>query len=312
MRFKQAVLAAVVLACAGVWAPAATVHLADGTPLHARLKADLLSSQATEGSRVDFEVARPVMLNGMVVIPEGSVVWGAVQSAKPGKSLRFDIEGVRLPDLKTAKLRCSPQRKGNAAKDEIKVESRVGSDLGASKGSEFTAYLDEGLSLDVAGAPVIATPPAPVAPAVDAPVAPVAAPPAVTHVQTPAPAERPASKKPKAVKPVPVTRPVPPVPVVAPPAVSAQPPAPVVAPEAPVAPAQPAEYITVECFSDPMGADILIDGEFHGSTPSILKLLPGDHQLEYQLFGYKDHTEKLALMPGTGVRTVRVTFDKKD
>jgi hypothetical protein len=68
----------------------------------------------------------------------------------------------------------------------------------------------------------------------------------------------------------------------------------------------------VECFSDPLGADILIDSEFHGNTPSILKLLPGKHEFEYQLFGYKAHTETLALTSGSIIRTVRVALEKTE
>jgi hypothetical protein len=85
-----------------------------------------------------------------------------------------------------------------------------------------------------------------------------------------------------------------------------------VAPAPPPATAQPEEYVTVECFSDPLGADILIDGEFHGNTPSILKILPGKHEFEYQLFGYRTHTETLALTPGSVIRTLRVTLEKKE
>ena len=88
--------------------------------------------------------------------------------------------------------------------------------------------------------------------------------------------------------------------------------APAAAPVAHPAPAaQPGEYITVECFSDPTGADILIDDEFHGSTPSILKLLPGNHQIEFRLMGYKAHSQPLNLTLGTGLRTVRMTLEKQ-
>jgi hypothetical protein len=302
MKIKPALIAILILAGAAVFAQADTVRVADGTPIHVRLKADLVSAQVAEGARVDLEVARPVTLNGVVVIPQGAVVWGAVQTVKAGKALRFDVEGLRLPDLKTVKLRCSPQRKKDNSKDEIKVESRVGADLGAAKGSEFTAYLDEDLKVEVAGAPITSPPTAPVAP-----VAPVAPP--VAKVEKRAPVAPPAAKPPAPVQRVAVTQPVTPAPVTAPPAVSPQAPAP---PVSPIPPAGPAEYITVECFSDPLGADILIDGDFHGSTPSILKILPGNHQLVYQLAGYKEHTENLVLAPASGVHTVQVTFEKRN
>jgi hypothetical protein len=289
MKVRQAVVAlALVLVCGGGFVQAESVHLADGTPVRVRLKADLLSAQATEGSRVDFEVAQPVTQHGAVVIPEGSVAWGAVQLAKKGKALRFDIEGLRLPSLKDVKLRCSPQKTTSAGKNEIKVESHVGSDLGVPKGSEFAAYLDQDVTVEVAGAPVApVAPPPPVTVAAAAPAQP--AHPVVT------PAAVPAAAAPPAVSPPPVAQSVSPV-----------------APATPAAGAQPAEHVTVECFSDPLGADILIDGEFHGNTPSILKILPGKHEFEYQLFGYKAHTETLALTPGSGIRTLRVTLEKKE
>ena len=277
------------LAWAASWATAQSARLADGTPIHVRLKADLVSANAAVGNRVDLEVSQPVILQGVVVIPEGSVAWGAVQFVKKGKTVSFDVQGVRLPNLKDVKVRCSPQRTTHVSKDEFKVENAVGADVGAAKGSEFTAYLDQDVTVDLAGAP-----PAPIAPPVAAPKpAPVVA----AHPAEPAPVA------------APVPPPKPPAPAPREPETHpAAPPPPI----APAGTAQPAEYITVECFSDPLGADILIDGEFHGNTPSILKIVPGNHQLEYQLFGYKGHTENLNLTPDTGVRTVRVTLEKKD
>lgn len=68
----------------------------------------------------------------------------------------------------------------------------------------------------------------------------------------------------------------------------------------------------MECFSDPLGADILIDGEFYGNTPSILKVALGNHRLEFQLAGYKTHSESLNLTPGTRFRTIRASLEKKE
>ena len=111
MRIRQAVVAwGLVVACAGSMVQAQAARLADGTAVRVRLTADLLSSQAVVGARVDLEIAQPVMLQGVVVIPPGSVAWGAVQVVKKGKILHFDIEGVRLPNQEIVKLRCSPQK----------------------------------------------------------------------------------------------------------------------------------------------------------------------------------------------------------
>ncbi|MGA2982255.1 MAG: PEGA domain-containing protein [Terriglobia bacterium] len=293
MRFRQAVVAwGLVLACAGSTGQAQAAHLADGTAVHVRLTADLMSSRAVVGTRVELEIAEPVTLQGVVVIPAGAMAWGAVQMVKSGKILHFDIEGVRLPNQEIVKLRCSPQRTNRAAKDELKVETQVGGDLGAPKGSGFTAYLDQDVNVNAAGAPAAPAQATPV-------VAPAAAPQPAAPPAAPEVAPVPAAVVPPT--PVPETSPAKPTPVAAAPAVSA--------PAAPTA--QPGEYITVECFSDPTGADIMIDDEFHGSTPSILKLLPGNYRIEFRLMGYKAHSQPLNLTPGTGLRTVRMDLEKQ-
>ncbi len=283
MRIWQAGVAwGLVVACAGSMVHAQVARLADGTAVRVRLTANLLSSQAVAGARVDLEIAQPVMLQGVVMIPPGSVAWGAVQVVKKGKILHFDIEGVRLPNQESVKLRCSPQKTTRATKDEIKVETQVGGDLGAARGSEFTAYLDQDVNVDGAGTPAQPTP---------------AVVPAVAPEPTTPAAATPPTPEPK----TPPTSPAVPVPVA--------PAAALVAHPAPAA--RPGEYITVECFSDPTGADILIDDEFHGSTPSILKLPPGNHQIEFRLIGFKAHSQPLDLTLGTGLRTVRMTLEKQ-
>jgi hypothetical protein len=284
---------------------AQAARLADGTAVRVRLTADLVSSQAVVGARVDLEIAQPVTLQGVVAIPSGAVAWGAVQVVKKGKILHFDVEGVRLPNQEIVKLRCSPHKTTNAAKDEIKVETQVGGDLGAPKGSEFTAYLDQDLNVEVAGAPGAPAQPTPA-------VAPAAAPQPAAPAPAPVVAPAPAAVAPPTPQPETPPAPTPvPAPMAAPPVVSA-PTAPAAAPVAHPAPAaQPGEYITVECYSDPLGADIMIDDEFHGSTPSILKLLPGNHQIEFRLMGYKPYSRSLNLTPGIGLQTVRMPLEKQ-
>jgi hypothetical protein len=283
-------------------AQAQTARLADGTAVRVRLTSDLMSSQAVVGARVDLETAEPVTLQGVVVIPQGSVVWGAVQDVKKGKILHFDIEGLRLPNQEIIKLRVNPHKTTNPANDEIRVVNQMGGDVGAAKGTEYTAYLDQDFNAEVGGAPPAPAQPAPVAP-------PAAAPQPVTPAPAPVVAPAPAPVAPAAPKPV--TPPPAPTPMAATPVVSA-PPAPAPAPAThPAAAAQPREYITVECFSDPLGAEITIDDEFHGSTPSILKLLPGSHQIEYRLVGYKAQSKPMNLKSGDPLTTVRMTLEKQ-
>lgn len=221
---------------------AVTVKVAEGTPLVVRLKAELLSEKVQQGTRVDMEVAQPVVVDGQTVIPEGAVVWGAVQEVKKHKFIRFDVEGVRLPNLQQLKLRCIPGPTKNSDKDIIRIETKRGDDVGAERGAQFNAYLDAAADVEVA------PPPAP--------------------------------------KPAP----------------SAAAAAPVVKPE-PV-------YVTVQLFSSPMGADILIDGEYVGNTPSILKVKADKHRLEFQLAGYSTLGQILDLSTAAGLKTVQVTLEK--
>src|SRR5208283_1333286 len=134
------------------------------------------------------------------------------------------------------------------AKDEIKVELQVGGDLGAPMGTEFTAYLDQDVNLEVPAAPGA---PAPAAAEVAPAAVPPPAAPAGEVVSQPAPVAAPPAKE--------ETPSAPSAPAVSAPVA---PPAPAAAVEHPAPLPQPGEYITVECFSEPDGADILIDDEF--------------------------------------------------
>jgi hypothetical protein len=259
------------------------VRLPEGTPVHLRLKADLASDQVEEGVRVDFEVASPVLIQGIAVIPVGAVSWGAVQSVKKGKFIKFDIEGVRLPDLTDVKLRTVGGRTKNPAQDQIKVDASFKGGVGAPKGTEYTAYVNEDREVAVAAQPSIPG-----------------------LALTPTPAETTAPTPAQVVAPTPSTA----TPAVTTPAPSATSPA--ISPSQAAAPLANVERVRVECFSDPSAADILIDGDFYGNTPSILKVPVGKHELEIQLSGYKTYSIPLILEPGTGIRTIRASLEQKE
>ena len=301
------------------------VRVPDGMPVPVRLKADIRSNQVQPGDRVDFEVARPITVRGLVVIPEGSVAWGAVQSVKREKEIKFDVQGLRLPNLQELRLRSVSQKTKNPGKDQIKLETMLGEVVGARMGTEFMAYLDEDVEVETAAAPeatggtprpasTAAAQPAEVKPPTSAPVTPTpevttTAAPAVTTAATPAetapqataPSAEPAPAPRRAVE---ETQPTPPAPTVSQTAQH-------------VAPAAQdvtgtAERVTVECFSDPSGGDILIDGSYYGNTPSILKLTATAHHLEVSLPGYKTYVQDLNLSVERGFRTIRAPLEKKE
>ena len=62
----------------------------------------------------------------------------------------------------------------------------------------------------------------------------------------------------------------------------------------------------------PSGADILIDGDFYGNTPSILKLPAGKHRLRLILAEYAPSSQELDLEAAAAIRTIRVELQKNE
>jgi hypothetical protein len=67
-------------------------------------------------------------------------------------------------------------------------------------------------------------------------------------------------------------------------------------------PAAPQEPATVDFASDPSGADIVIDGNFQGNTPSSLQVTAGRHTIELRLSGYRTYTVTMRVDPGSHPR----------
>ncbi len=58
----------------------------------------------------------------------------------------------------------------------------------------------------------------------------------------------------------------------------------------------------VNVSSVPPGADLLVDGEFVGNSPAVLKLAPGKHTITAKLSGYKDWTRQIKVQTGSEVQ----------
>src|SRR5437588_11218805 len=78
--------------------------LQDGTPVRLRLMKTVTSADAQVGEVVDFEVSEPLVSQGLVVIPKGSLALGKVTRTEPKRrfgragALEINIESVRLAD----------------------------------------------------------------------------------------------------------------------------------------------------------------------------------------------------------------------
>jgi len=53
--------------------------------------------------------------------------------------------------------------------------------------------------------------------------------------------------------------------------------------------------------SDPVGADILVDGQMVGQTPSTFDMPQGDHEIKVQLAGYQDWARRVHVLSGSAI-----------
>ncbi|MBZ5702829.1 MAG: PEGA domain-containing protein [Acidobacteriia bacterium] len=58
----------------------------------------------------------------------------------------------------------------------------------------------------------------------------------------------------------------------------------------------------VNVSSNPAGADVLVDGEFVGNCPAMLKLGPAKHTVTVKMSGYKDWSREITMQSGSEVQ----------
>ncbi len=90
--------------------------------------------------------------------------------------------------------------------------------------------------------------------------------------------------------------------------IQAAPAAPAAAAQAVTQPPSP-EPSTVVLKSTPDGADVTVDGKYVGSTPSTMKLAPGDHSVSIEKSGFKAWQRTVTLSPGGNI-TMDATLEK--
>lgn len=236
--------------------PRSVFRLEDGTPVKLRLTRTISSATAHVGDRVDFEVLDAISVDGVVVIPKGSIALGTVTAAHKkrrmgrGGKLNVNIDSVRLADGEKDALRAVNDRKGGGhvgAMTGAMVATGIvffpaaplflfmhGKDITIPKGTEITAYTNGDMVLD--------------------------------------PANFTAHNGPSAAAAAPQT-------------------------------------CAVSIKSDPEGADITVDGNYSGSTPSTLKLAAGSHVLDVTMQGFGKWERKISIEAGGNI-TVDATLPK--
>jgi hypothetical protein len=72
----------------------------------------------------------------------------------------------------------------------------------------------------------------------------------------------------------------------------------------------PEEPASVDFNSNPPGADILIDGNVVGNTPSTLHVDAGRHVIQLRIGGYRSWTRTMVVEPGSSP-SIRATLEKQ-
>jgi hypothetical protein len=198
--------------------PQSPLILMDGTPIKMRLNRNLSSESARVGDSVDFEVLEDIIVNGLVVIQQGSTAMATVTEARAkrrmGKAgvLDVNIDFARLVTGEKVPLRAVREHQGDSKTGTMTagmVATSIvffpaapfflfmkGKEVTIPKGTEITSYVHSEVRLDQArlravavnanapGAPAVVA-----APAVAPQVAPASQPVAVQAAPAAAPAQ---------------------------------------------------------------------------------------------------------------------------
>ena len=251
-------------------APAAQVRVVQGQMVRLKLHNVLTTENVVKGDSLDFDVAEDVVVATHVVIQKGAPARGRV----------VNVKGAGKKNAKDASVTFQFMSVRSVDSQDIPLRARPDKHKKAeSKENETEAndplpgYTDRVIGAEK-GKEYAAY--VDVSATVNVPDTPVVAPP-ITPV---APAAQPPS--------------------------SPQP-APTPAPANPLMPEEPA---SVDFNSNPPGADILIDGNLVGNTPSTLHVDAGRHLIQLRMGGYRSWTRTMRVEPGSSP-LIRATLEKQ-
>ena len=250
---------------------AAQVRVPDGTLVRLKLHADITTENVVKGDRVEFDVAENVMLSNRVVIPKGAVARGVVTNVKGAGKKKAKDAAVTFRFVAVR------------AADNQEIPLRV-MPTKSRKGEASESEME---------------------------------------INTPIPGLRErmigaeAGKDFAAYTDTDALINVPEVPSTSAAASGATAPGgqPAAAPGSAAQPAIPAvvlppEEAYVDFNSNPMGADIVINGTSRGNTPLRLQVPPGRHVIEIRLAGYRTWTRNMVVDSGSKP-SVRATLEKE-
>jgi hypothetical protein len=244
--------------------------LEDGTPIKLRLTRNLSSADATTGDRVDFEVLEDVKVKDVIVVPRGGLALATVTEAQHKRRM---ARGGKL-DVNIDDVRLIDGEKAPLrAVKEAKGGGHTGAMTGAMIGTAIVFFPAAPLFLFMHGKDITIPKGTEI----------------TAYINGDIPLD-PLRFKKAEVKPT----------------IDAT-----VAPGS-TAPATSVDssVSSVDVKSSPDGAEITIDDKYMGSTPSTLKLAPGDHKVKLEKSGFKVWERTLAVGAGANAN-INATLEKE-
>jgi len=250
--------------------PPLAFGLEDGTPVKLRLQRTVSSADAQVNDTVDFDVLEEVKVKDVVVIPKGSVALGTVTEAQSKR--RMGRGGKLNVNIDSVRLADGEKAALRAVKD-TKGGGHVGAMTGAIVATSIVFFPAAPFFLFMHGKDITIPKGTEITAYIsgDTPLD-AAKFGSTSNQNTPAqPGQSPAAQ--------------------------------------PATPPASAELSTAVIKSNPDGADITVDGKYVGSTPSTLKLSPGDHMISVEKAGFKTWQRTMSVSAGGNI-SIDATLEK--
>jgi len=129
-------------------------EIPEGTMVHARLTTPLNSASTQKGAEVEAVLSRPMVNDGKLILPQGSVLKGSVVQVQPAHfwkhngQLRFVFRDLVLPNGVESKVQAMVQGVQSGTADNLHLDAEGGAEPKTSK----TRYLRSGIAVGLAAA----------------------------------------------------------------------------------------------------------------------------------------------------------------
>jgi hypothetical protein len=125
-----------------------------GSMVHGRLMTPLNSASTQKGAEVQAILSQPLIINGKLLLPEGTLLKGTVVQVQPARhwkhngQLRFVFRDLVLPNGVESKVEAMVQGVQSGVADKLNLDSEGGAETQTSK----TRYLRTAVSVGLAAA----------------------------------------------------------------------------------------------------------------------------------------------------------------